>query len=419
MNITKWEMPKEAKARDKDLYQWFPQADNKTLQTLSPSFRGGRQQALIKLNAVNGETYGKTRNFLNGDVTHLSPYLRHGCISIQDAVDFVREQFGQRAEKLLNEFAWREYWRTVWYTYGSAIMHDMQAPKVALGFNDLPDDIQAASTGLPCVDSFISQLQEVGYLHNHARMWLAAYTVHWRYTDWQQGAQWMHDQLLDGDYASNHLSWQWVSSTFSHKPYFFNQENLAKYTQNQYCESCKAQCPFRDSYAAIEQQLFKPTQQLARAYIPNNHRDIAKRQGNQTIVWVHDEMLNSEHSLLRLPYKKLFIFDPDYYQNWSILRLQFIADCLIEMPMVSVWIGKTSAVIAQLKTQHIITQETPNQLLKQLLAGYSVTWQPEQKVCTKVLKSEDIKSFSKFWKIASEDFIGTSENKQKFIHHRV
>jgi deoxyribodipyrimidine photolyase len=36
--------------------------------------------------------------------------------------------------------------------------------------------------------------------------------------------------LLDGDPASNNLSWQWVASTFSGKPYLFNRENLERYT---------------------------------------------------------------------------------------------------------------------------------------------------------------------------------------------
>ncbi len=417
-NIIKWDIPNDQNMRDNDMIQWFAQSNSKTSHSLSENFRGGRKQALIKLKSVNGETYGKTRNFLKGDVTHLSPYLRHGCISIPEAVKEVRKQFGNQAEKLLNEFAWREYWRTVWYAYGDAIMHDMQAPKVKLDFNELPDDIQSASTGLPCMDSFITELAEIGYVHNHARMWLAAYIVHWRRIDWQLGAQWMHDQLLDGDYASNHLSWQWISSTFSHKPYFFNQENLAKYSQNQYCESCKAQCPFKASYSELEQRLFEPSQRLAREYTLVNAADVDIPVGDQTFVWVHDEMLNSEHSLLQLPHKKLFIFDPDYYHDWSILRLQFMADCLLEMPDVSVWIGKTSAVLAHLKTQHIITQDTPNQQLKRLVAGYGTTWRPEEKVCTKTLRKEDVKSFSKFWKIASQDFIVSAEKPHPFIRHR-
>lgn len=410
-NINKrWQIPHDAEARDAATHQLLPNSRNASNQLLA-SFRGGRQAALNKLSQVDGEAYGQTRNFLNGHVTHLSPYLRHGCVTIKEAVAYVKERLGmqrlnRRSEKLLNEFAWREYWRTVWYAHGMHILQDMHAPKVALSFNDLPEDIQTANTGLPCMDSFVTTLATEGYLHNHARMWLASYIVHWRKTDWQQAAFWMHDLLLDGDYASNHLSWQWIASTFSHKPYFFNQENLAKYTNNQYCKTCRTSCPFNDSYANLEQQLFKPTQQTARQYTCVIPIIEDKKVGNQTLVWVHDEMLNSNHALLQLPYEKIFIFDPAFYQDWSILRLQFIADCLIEMPTVQVWVGNTSEILAQLNTQNIITQDTPNLRIKEQILGYPVTWHPEEKVCQTNLTVADIKSFSRFWKVASEDFIG-------------
>ena len=399
-----WKIPLATDERDAAIDALFPNSQ-KSSNSLIKSFRGGRQEALSKLNAVKGSTYGQTRSFLNGGATHLSPYFRHGCITIKEAVTNVNERFGLTSQKLLNEFAWREYWRTVWYVHGMNILFDMQSPKVSLSFNDLAEDIKTANTGLPCMDSFIKTLMVEGYVHNHARMWLAAYIVHWRKTDWQKAAFWMHDLLLDGDYASNHLSWQWISSTFSHKPYFFNQENLAKYTNNQYCETCEARCPFKDSYENLEKQLFKPTQQPARQLKSTQPIVENKTLCNQTIVWVHDEMLRSNHPLLQQSYEKVFIFDPDFYQGWSTMRLQFIADCLVEMPIVKVWIGNPSEIFASLNTQKIITQNTPNIKLKQQVEGYSVTWQPEERVSSANLTTADIKSFSRFWKVASNDFI--------------
>jgi deoxyribodipyrimidine photo-lyase len=47
---------------------------------------------------------------------------------------------------------------------------------------------------------------------------------------WKAPAQWMYYHLLDGDLASNHLSWQWVAGAFSSKKYYCNQENISKYT---------------------------------------------------------------------------------------------------------------------------------------------------------------------------------------------
>ena len=404
--IQQWQIPKEVKERESAIRQLFPHACKNATSQLAPNFRGGRAAAITKLHAIDGEAYGKNRNFLNGNVTHLSPYIRHGCITITEAVTFVREHFGQRAEKLLFEFAWHEYWRLVWYEHKMNILQDMQAPKVELATNDLADDVLTGQTGLPCMDDFIHQLSTIGYLHNHARMWLASYIVHWRKMDWQTAAHWMHNQLLDGNYASNHLSWQWVASTFSSKPYFFNQENLAKYTHHQYCNRCTASCPFKSSYAHLEQQLFRPTQQPANTSKPIIPIAQERVSGNHTIVFINDEMLNSEHSLLQLPHDKIYILDPNLYQDWSILRLQFIADCLAEMPDVEVWIGKTSKVLAHLNVGTIITQETPNDLIKQPMMHYSTIWHKEARVYQKNLNPSDLKSFSRFWKIAGPTFTG-------------
>jgi deoxyribodipyrimidine photo-lyase len=63
-------------------------------------------------------------------------------------------------------------------------------------------------------------------------MWLASYVVHLRRVHWRAGADWLVAHLLDGDLASNHLSWQWVAGTGSHKPYLFNAENVARFAPN-------------------------------------------------------------------------------------------------------------------------------------------------------------------------------------------
>ena len=87
----------------------------------------------------------------------------------------------------------------------------------------------ARRTGLPVIGQAVRVLYDTGYLHNHARMWLASYLVHLRKVHWRVGADWMQGHLLDGDLASNHLSWQWVAATFSAKPYLFNAENVARF----------------------------------------------------------------------------------------------------------------------------------------------------------------------------------------------
>jgi deoxyribodipyrimidine photo-lyase len=198
----------------------------------------------------------------------LSPYLRYGVLSLAEVRDTALRKVSSDhdAEKFVNELAWRDYWQRVYREIGDGIWEDQEAYKT--GYNaddytdDLPDDVRDGSTGMVCIDEISRELRETGYLHNHARMWMAGYLVHWRRVKWQAGARWFLQHLLDGDPASNNLSWQWVASTFSTKPYLFNRENVEKFSNSVYCERCPLykRCAFEGSYEAIEARLFPHAQ---------------------------------------------------------------------------------------------------------------------------------------------------------------
>lgn len=230
--------------------------------------RGGRAAAEAQLAKADPARYGRTRNALSGAATRLSPYLRYGVLSLAETRDFVLTKMRNRSDgyKLISELAWRDYWQRLYAEMGSAIWNDQETYKTGFSADeyarDLPDDLANGTTGLVCMDAFSQELRETGYLHNHARMWLAAYVIHWRRVRWQAGARWFLAHLLDGDPASNNLSWQWVASTFSHKPYFFNRENLEKYTDGVYCKHCPLynHCDFEGEYAEIGSRLFPHTQ---------------------------------------------------------------------------------------------------------------------------------------------------------------
>lgn len=225
---------------------------------------GGRKAAQQALEKVDPIAYAKTRNFLTGDVTKLSPYIRHGVLSLREIREYILQQAKNPddANKLINELAWRDYWQRLYIKLGNGIWENQEEYKTGYKTTNyapqLPADISNGTTGLFCIDKFSQELQQTGYLHNHIRMWLAAYIIHWRHIQWQAGAKWFLQHLLDGDPASNNMSWQWVASTFSHKPYFFNRENLERYTKGVYCRQCPlfGQCDFEGSYEHIEQRLF-------------------------------------------------------------------------------------------------------------------------------------------------------------------
>ncbi|MEN9419016.1 MAG: hypothetical protein RI988_2636 [Pseudomonadota bacterium] len=196
------------------------------------AFPATLQAARACIAAVRPADYARSRNALDGGVTRLSPYLTHGFVSLPEVLAGVAARHRLHVQhKFVFELGWREYFRHVWQHRGAGILrslHEGPLPEHAYA-PELPADIRQARTGVPAIDEAVRTLYATGYLHNHARMWVASYVVHLRKVHWRAGADWMVAHLLDGDLASNHLSWQWVAGTGSHKPYLFNAENVARY----------------------------------------------------------------------------------------------------------------------------------------------------------------------------------------------
>lgn len=198
----------------------------------TPGFEPTPEAAAARLAAVRPGEYARTRNHLEGAVTRLSPYVAHGFLTLPEVLQGVLQRHRLNVQhKFVYELGWREYFHHVWAHEGEGILdslHEGPLPDAAYA-RELPRDLRERRTGVPAVDAAVRELYATGWLHNHARMWLASYAVHLRKVHWRAGADWMYAHLLDGDLASNHLSWQWVAGTGSHKPYLFNAENVARY----------------------------------------------------------------------------------------------------------------------------------------------------------------------------------------------
>ena len=191
-----------------------------------------RSAALAHIARVRPAAYARTRNHLDGAVTGLSPYITHGIVTLREVLAGVLQREPLDVQhKLVFELGWREFFRHVWSHRGDEILQSLHAgPRPDAAYDPvLPADIREARTGVAVIDEAVRTLYATGTLHNHARMWLASYVVHLRHVHWRAGADWLLAHLLDGDLASNHLSWQWVAGTGSNKPYLFNADNVARY----------------------------------------------------------------------------------------------------------------------------------------------------------------------------------------------
>lgn len=194
-----------------------------------------RQELLARIDAIDPVAYAQSRNYLNGSVSWLSPFITHGIIDTTLVAQRLLTRYPYSScEKFLFELAWREYFHRVWQKKDAAIFSDMHAASGDLfseqPHSSIPVAVLQARTGINVVDQSLRSLMEIGAMHNHARLWIASIVCNVARTDWRAPAKWMHYNLLDGDLASNTLSWQWVAGTFSKKRYWCNQENINRYS---------------------------------------------------------------------------------------------------------------------------------------------------------------------------------------------
>ena len=217
--------------------------------------------AMEKLNNIDVVSYSKTRNYEKGATSHLSPYISTGLLSTVTIYQYIKDHFSfESAEKFIQEIVWREFWNQVIENNNDLLWRNAEDYKT--GFDDghyqdkIPEDILTASTPSKCINQFIKKLYKTGFIHNHIRMYLASYVIHFRGIKWQTGAKWFAKSLIDEHPPSNCLSWQWVASTFSQKPYIFNLDNVRKFVSKEYDTTPENNKELDDSYNILSARLF-------------------------------------------------------------------------------------------------------------------------------------------------------------------
>lgn len=194
-------------------------------------FETAYAEILARVRRVDPVAYGQSRNYINGAVTGLSPYISRGVISTRQVLESVLAAGHEppKIEKFIQELAWRDYWQQLWITHKAGIDEDLKSPQPLAAKKGIPASILHHQTGIEAIDKGIASFYETGYMHNHVRMYVASLACNMGRCHWKVPAQWMYYHLLDADWASNALSWQWVCGANSHKLYYANQDNINKY----------------------------------------------------------------------------------------------------------------------------------------------------------------------------------------------
>ncbi|MBT0668428.1 deoxyribodipyrimidine photo-lyase [Novosphingobium profundi] len=181
----------------------------------------GEVGAKKRLDAFIGEAarYEGQRNLPAREGTSfLSPHLHFGEISPAQ-VWHATSSAGGSVHVFLSEIGWRDYAQNVILQlpdYGSrSAKEDFDQFPWRTG-KQAEEDLaawQQGRTGYPIVDAGMRQLWHTGWMHNRVRMIAASFLIKHLLIDWREGERWFWDTLVDADYASNAVNWQWTAGS--------------------------------------------------------------------------------------------------------------------------------------------------------------------------------------------------------------
>ncbi|MCJ2095361.1 deoxyribodipyrimidine photolyase [Methylobacterium sp. J-072] len=218
------------------------------MDRIFPMTRDAGLDRLSAFLAEAGADYAASRNTDRGvqarpTTSALSPYLRRRLITEAEVVAAADSAFGDGgAEKFVSEVFWRTYFKghlethpVAWTDFLALAAADRARLAAEPGLHRTYARAVEGRTGIDGFDDWVRELVETGWLHNHARMWFASIWIFTLRLPWALGADFFLRHLVDGDPASNTLSWRWVAGLHTRgKHYVARAENIRRYTEGRF-----------------------------------------------------------------------------------------------------------------------------------------------------------------------------------------
>ncbi|MEN8772301.1 MAG: FAD-binding domain-containing protein [Akkermansiaceae bacterium] len=240
---------------------------------------------------MTASRYSRDRNHVvsgHGNVSRLSTAIRHRLLTEWEVA---AEPLKKYAPSTVEKFAQEVYWRTYWKGWLS--LRPQVWTEYLEGVEEHPDAemIRKGEGPVAVMNGFAHELVETGYLHNHARMWFAAYWVHVVRLPWELGAKFFQDHLLDFDPASNTLSWRWVAGFQTPgKTYLPRRSNIEKYLAPELFNL--------DGLEMLENPTAVMPESVGRPEVTRPSLPEVEAPENGRVLWIHEEDLNPESSPL-------------------------------------------------------------------------------------------------------------------------
>ncbi|MDC3253006.1 deoxyribodipyrimidine photolyase [Crocinitomicaceae bacterium] len=312
-----------------------------------------------RLNRFDPSNYAKSRNYLDGNVSYLSPYIARGVISTKQVADRMMERNlpWYVIEKFIQELAWRDYWQLVWKYSENSIDEDFRHVQKDVSNHLMPQAIQQGTTGIAAVDAAIAKFYETGYMHNHMRMYVASICCNIAKSHWSMPAKWLYAHLLDGDAASNQLSWQWVAGTFSGKKYYANQENI-----NRYCHSNQKETFLDVPYEAFDILPIPDVMSFHNAFSMETslgESNLSLSDGKRTLIYNYYNLDAYWHA--EADVQRVLLLEPSHFEKYPISKkcFDFMMNLSKNIMNIQVFVGEFEELKTTLKHSELVYKEHP------------------------------------------------------------
>jgi len=318
-------------------------------------------EILQRVRNIDPVKYGSSRNYINGSVTYLSPYISRGIISTKFILaEIIKKGYKPaRTEKFIQELAWRDYWQQVWIAKGDAINRDLKQQQVPVSNAAISKAIIEANTGIEAIDKAIQEFYKTGYLHNHLRMYIASIACNIGQSHWKVPAQWMYYHLLDADWASNALSWQWVAGANANKKYVANQDNINKYCFSQQKDTF-LDVPY-EAFSFLEiPEILKETPDLVLKTPLPNQRAILMDETLPVCIY---NFYNLDPLWKKNLYvNRILLLEPSHFEQYPVSQktIDFIIKISEEnTPNIQIYVGEFKELMKAYKFESVYYKEHP------------------------------------------------------------
>ena len=178
---------------------------------------GGRSKALYILKSIeNQRNYDSKRSLCDYKSTHLSAYIKFGCVSIREVYHTCANKLGKNSG-LVKQLYWRDFYYNILYHFPETYTKKRGLKSVYSKFPWSHDKTKFnkwcnGETGFPIVDASMKNLNETGYMPNRSRLIVANFLTKILRVDWTWGERYFAQKLVDYSVSNNLGNWQWVAS---------------------------------------------------------------------------------------------------------------------------------------------------------------------------------------------------------------